>query len=149
MKKDREEKEDGTRRKRREGCVVSQTTRHRRRRDSQEAQSTLKTRKQQKGKLKKVDLSTKPEDILETFQNRDLVPAEWEHLAHQMLKRGVQKVPDELRGKNQSAGEGAERFYPPTVVSDDSNMEDMGPGDAPDKRRARNTNVLATQSSIR
>ena len=30
-----------------------------------------------------MDLSTKPEDILDTFQNRDLAPAEWENMAEQ------------------------------------------------------------------
>ena len=43
-----------------------------------------------------------------------------------MLKSGVQKAADELRGKNQSAGERDERFDPPTGASDESSMEDTG-----------------------
>ena len=48
-------------------------------------------------------MSTKPEDILDTFQNRSLAPVEWETLADQVLREGVQKVTDELRGGNQPA----------------------------------------------
>ena len=33
---------------------------------------------------------------------------------------------DELRGKNQSAGERDENFEPPTAASDDSSIEDTG-----------------------
>ena len=54
-------------------------------------------------KLKKMDLSTKPKHILDTFQNCDLSPAEWENLADQVLKRGDQKIADEVRGRNQPA----------------------------------------------
>ena len=42
---------------------------------------------------------------------------EWENLADQVLKRGVQKVADELRGKIQSAGERDERFDTPTEMN--------------------------------
>ena len=49
-----------------------------------------------------------------------------ETLADQVLKWGVQKVADELRGKNQSAGERDENFEPPTAASDDSSIEDTG-----------------------
>ena len=45
------------------------------------------------------------EDIQDTFQNRKLAPAEWEMMADQVLKRGIQKVADKLRGKNLSVGE--------------------------------------------
>ena len=58
-------------------------------------------------------MSTKTEDILNTFQNRKLALAEWETMADQVLRRGVQKVADELRGKNLSVGERDEKFYPP------------------------------------
>ena len=51
------------------------------------ASSTPKTK--QKAKLKTIDSQTRPEDILDTFQNRNLAPAEWENLADQLLKRGV------------------------------------------------------------
>ena len=38
-------------------------------------------------------MATRPEDILDSFQNRNLAPAE---LVDQLLKRGVHKVADEL-----------------------------------------------------
>ena len=60
---------------------------------SKKAQSNSTRRKQQKGKLKKIDMSTKPKGILDTFQNRSLAPAEWETLADQVLSRVVQKLP--------------------------------------------------------
>ena len=46
--------------------------------------------------MKKTVLATRPEDILDTFQNRNLPPAEWENLADQLRKRGVEKVANEL-----------------------------------------------------
>ena len=52
--------------------------------------------------MKKVDLSIKPEELLDTCQSRYLAPSEWGHLDDQVLKRGVQKTASELRGKNQS-----------------------------------------------
>ena len=53
------------------------------------ASSTPKTK--QKVKLKTIDSQTRPEDILDTFQNQNLPPAEWENLADQLLKRGSKK----------------------------------------------------------
>ena len=81
------------------------------------SQSSSTPRKHHKGgKLKKVDLCSKPEVILDTFQNRDL--------ADQVLMGEAQKVADELRGKNQPAGE--RKVDHPTGASDDSSMEDTG-----------------------
>ena len=85
-------------------------------------------RKQQKGKLKKKGMSSKPEDIMDKFHNRNLAPTKWETLGDQVHKRGVKKVADELRGKNQSVGEWDERLDPPTGASDDSSIEDTGVG---------------------
>ena len=48
-----------------------------------QASSTPKT--EQKTKLKFIDSQTSPEDILDTFQNRNLAPAEWENFADQLL----------------------------------------------------------------
>ena len=77
-------------------------------------------------KLKKVEVSTKPEDILDTLQNENLAPADWENLTNQILKRGVQKVADELREKNQSVDERDDKFEPPQGASDDSSVEEAG-----------------------
>ena len=83
------------------------------------SQSSSTPWKQQKGgKLKKVDLCTKPEVILDTFQNRDS--------ADQVLMREAQKVADELRGKNHPAGERNEQFDHPTGASDYSSVKDTG-----------------------
>ena len=65
-------------------------------------------------------MSTEPEDIVDTFQNRNLAPARWETLTDQVLKRGKQKVADELRGRNQPSAERDERFDQPAGASDDS-----------------------------
>ena len=60
--------------------------------------STPKTKK--KTKLKSIDSQTSPEDIVDTFQNRNLAPAVWENFADQLLKRGVQRVADDIRGNS-------------------------------------------------
>ena len=59
--------------------------------------STPKSKQQTK--LKCIDSQTPPEDILDTFQNRNLAPSDWEKFADQLLKRGVQRVADDIRGK--------------------------------------------------
>ena len=88
------------------------------------ASSTLKTK--QKTKLKCIDSQTCPEDILDTFQNRNLAPAEWERFADQLLKRGVQRVADDLRGNAQPVSEKDTAFETPQGVSDDSSAEESG-----------------------
>ena len=79
-----------------------------------------------KVKLNKIFVTTRPEDILDTFQKRNLAPADWENLADQFVKRGLQKVADELRGQNQAAAERDEIFEPPPGASDDSSVEEAG-----------------------
>ena len=88
------------------------------------ASSNPKTK--QKAKLKKIDSQTHPEDILDTFQNRNLAPAVWENLADQLLKRWVQKIADDLRGNFQPVSEKDTIFEPPHGVSDDSSAEESG-----------------------
>ena len=88
------------------------------------ASSTSKIR--QKAKLKPIDSQTCPEDVIDTFQNRNLAPADWQNLADQLLKRGFQKVADNLRGNFQPASERGTLFEPPQGVSDDSSAEDSG-----------------------
>ena len=73
-------------------------------------QSSSTPKNKQQAKLKKIDLTTRPEDILDTFQNRNLAPADWENLADQLHKRGVQKFADELRKQSQPAVERDENF---------------------------------------
>ena len=127
------EKENWTRSSKTKSCNGSQrsndllTEEGERRTGEKKSQSSLTPGKQQKGgKLRKVDLSIKSQEILDTFQSRDLAPGEWDILADQVLKRGIQKVADELRVVNQSVGERDEQFDPPTGASDYSSMEDTG-----------------------
>ena len=60
-------------------------------------QSSSTPKSKQRPKLKCIDTQTPPEDIIETFHNRNLAPSEWERYADQLLKRGVQRVADEIR----------------------------------------------------
>ena len=89
-----------------------------------DGQSRSTPKMKQKAKLKMIDLTTRPEDFLDTFQNRNLAPADWENLVDQLLKNGVQKVADELRGQSQPADERDEKFEPPPGASDDSSVEE-------------------------
>ena len=93
---------------------------------NRDVQSSSTPKNKQKAKLKKIDSETRPEDILDTFQNGNLAPAEWENSADQLLKRDVQKVADNLRGHVQPASERDTRFEPPQGVSDDSSAEESG-----------------------
>ena len=65
-------------------------------------QSISTPKKKLKFKLKKIDLATRPEDILDSLQNRNLAPAEGENLVDQLLKRGVHKVADDQGTKSAS-----------------------------------------------
>ena len=68
---------------------------------------------QKKAKPKTIDSQTRPEDILDMFQNQNLAPAEWENLAEQILKREVQKVADDLRGNVQPAASERDTIFEP------------------------------------
>ena len=103
-------------------------------------QSNSTPKKKQKFKLKKIDLATRPEDILDSFQNRNLAPAEWENLVDQLLKRGVHKV----GGQSQPAAERDEKFELPQGASDDSSVEDAGLKRSSNRQRARSQNALGT-----
>ena len=59
---------------------------------------------QKKAKPKTIDSQTRPEDILDMFQNQNLAPAEWENLAEQVLKRGSKK--------SRTTSEGMSSQYP-------------------------------------
>ena len=93
---------------------------------NKDVESSSTPKNKQKAKWKKIYSTTRPEDFLDTFQNQNLAPAEWENLADQLLKRGVQKVADNLRGHNQPAAEWDDRFEPPERGSDEPSVEDTG-----------------------
>ena len=77
-------------------------------------------------KLKIIESQQCPEDILDTFQNRNLAPANWENFADQLLKRGVQIVANDLRGSVQPVSEKDTAFESPQGVSDESSAEESG-----------------------
>ena len=70
------------------------------------------------------DSQTPPEDIIDTFQNRNLAPSDWEKYADQLLKRGVQRVADEIRGNPQQISEKDMTFELPKEFSDESSTEE-------------------------
>ena len=74
--------------------------------------------------MKCIDSQTPPEDILDTFQNRNLAPSDWEKFADQLLKRGVQRVADDIRGNPQQISEKDTTFEPPQGFSDESSAEE-------------------------
>ena len=107
--------------------------------DPEQEQSTSKSEKldhktqtsstpksKQRSKLKCIDSQTPPEDIIDTFHNRNLAPSEWEKYAYQLLKRGVQRVADEIRENPQLISEKDTTFEPPQGFSDESSTKESG-----------------------
>ena len=88
-------------------------------------QSSSTPKSKQRSKLKCIDSQTPPEDIVDTFHNRNLAPSEWEKYADQLLKRGVQRVADEIRGNPQQISEKDTTFEPPQGISDESSTEEQ------------------------
>ena len=76
--------------------------------------------------MKCIDTHTPLEDIVDTFHNRNLAPSEWEKYADQLLKRGVQRVADEIRENPQQISEKDTTFEPPHGFSDESGTEESG-----------------------
>ena len=89
-------------------------------------QSSSTPKPKQRSKLKCIDSHTPLEDIVDTFHNRNLAPSEWEKYADQLLKRGVQRVADEIRGYPQQISEKDTTFEPPQGFSDESSTEESG-----------------------
>ena len=74
--------------------------------------------------MKCIDSQTPPEDIIDTFQNRNSAPSDWEKYADQLLKRGVQRVADDIRGNPQQILEKNTTFEPPQGFSVESSAEE-------------------------
>ena len=87
-------------------------------------QTSSTPKSKQRTKLKCFDSQTPLEDILDTFQNRNLAPSDWEKFADQLLKRGVQRVADDIRGNPQQISEKDTIFEPPQGFSDQSSAEE-------------------------
>ena len=104
-------------------------------------QSSSTPKAKQRPKLKCIDSHTPLEDIVDTFHNRNLAPSEWEKYADQLLKRGVQRVANELRENPQQSSELDTNFEPPQGFSDESSMEESGI-----RRSSRQTKKQRTQT---
>ena len=89
-------------------------------------QSSSTPKAKQRPKLKCIDSHTPLEDIVDTFHNRNLAPSEWAKYADQLLKRGVQRVANELRENPQQSSELDTNFEPPQGFSDESSTEESG-----------------------
>ena len=76
-------------------------------------QTSSTPKSKQRSKLKCIDSQTPPEDMIDTFHNRNLAPSDWEKYADQLLKRGVQRVADEIRKNPQQISEKDTTFEPP------------------------------------
>ena len=107
--------------------------------------STPKTK--QRTKFKCIDSQTSPEDVLDTFQNRNLASSEWEKFADQLLKRGVQRVADDIRGNSQPISERDTAFNRHKDSPTSQVRRSRVSGEAPGKQRIKNRNVLVSRSS--
>ena len=65
---------------------------------------------------KRITRQTKEKEILDTFQNKDMTPDEWDDLTEQVLTRGVQKEAEQIL--TQQAGQ--INTCPPPGFSDES-----------------------------
>ena len=87
-------------------------------------QTSSTPKSKQRSKLKCIDSQTPPEDIIDTFHNRNIAPSEWEKYADQLLKRGVQRVADEIRENPKQISEKDTTFEPSQGFSDESSTEE-------------------------
>ena len=69
---------------------------------------------------KRITRQTKEKEILDTFQNKDMMPDEWDDLADQVLTRGVQNESEQIL--TQQAG--PTDICPPPGFSDESDKEE-------------------------
>ena len=89
-------------------------------------QTSSTPKSKQRSKLKCIDSQTPPEDIIDTFHNRNLAPSEWEKYADHLSKRGFQRVADEIRENPQQISEKDTTFEPPQGFLDESSTEESG-----------------------
>ena len=91
------------------------------------------TPKESLSESKDITRHTPDDKILETFQSRDLTTQDWNKLADQLLKRGVQKTAEEILKSSNTENEFSINA-PPPVFSDES-----GNSDDPVRRSGRST----------
>ena len=64
-------------------------------------------------KPKEISRHSSPETILETFNSKDLTPADWNRMADQVLDRGVQRAAEEILKPKDATGEDEDSNNPP------------------------------------
>ena len=70
-------------------------------------------------KPKEISRNTSSETILDTFNSKDLTPADWNRMADQVLERGVQRAAADILNSKETTGEDEDSNNPP-VFSDES-----------------------------
>ena len=70
-------------------------------------------------KHKEISRNTSSETILDTFNSKDLTPADWNRMADQSLERGVQRAAADILNSKETTGEDEDSNNPPDF-SDES-----------------------------
>ena len=70
-------------------------------------------------KPKEISRNTSSETILDTFNSKDLTPADWNRMADQVLERGVQRAAADILNSKETTGEDEDSNNPPDF-SDES-----------------------------
>ena len=65
-------------------------------RDTGNAELTPSSTPKNVPESKRITRQTKEKEILDTFQNKDMTPEEWDDLAEQVLTRGVQNEAEQI-----------------------------------------------------
>ena len=89
-------------------------------RDTVNAEFTASSTPKKVSESKRINRQTREKEILDTFQNKDMTPEEWDDLAEQVLTRGVQYEAERML--TQQAGSTA--ICPPPGISDESDKEE-------------------------
>ena len=89
-------------------------------RDTGNAELTESSTSKKVPESKRITRQTNEKDILNTFQNKDMTPDEWDDLTEQVLTRGVQKEAEQIL--TQQAG--PINTCPPPGFSDESDKEE-------------------------
>ena len=82
---------------------------------------------------KEISRHTSPQSILDTFNSKDLTPADWNKMADQKLTRGIQRAAEEILTFKDAAEEG-DYYITPSGFSDES-----GEGETSVRKSGRTT----------
>ena len=89
-------------------------------RDTGNAELTPSSTPKKVPESKRFTRQTKEKEILDTFQNKDMTPEEWDDLAEQVLTRGVQNEAEQILTHQA----GPTDICPPPGFSDESDKEE-------------------------